>query len=866
MSAGVGGPPRLGRALIRLRAPADRRAELDGDVVESWHARKTAGRAYRMPFWRDVWSIVRPQRPVNPRLSFFQGVSGMREDIRFAFRLLRRQPAFSGLIVITLALGIAASTAIFSICDRVLFKPLPYPDPQRIVSLPRVGFTFAGGHMGVSKTIQDLPVFDGVGLYASGGLNLGSGSQPARVRAAAVSDGFFRALRVPARMGRTFEPEESRDAAAVAVLSHGAWQTYFLSAPDIVGRTVRINSQPFVVVGVMPRGFAFPHDSEVWIPVGSDQQISGEAFAPSLLARLAPAASTSDAAAALAPLARAGVSMSVSPLQTELVGKVRPTLLFLGGIAGLLLLATCANVAGLLLSRVTVRARELAVRASLGATPARLARQLATECVMFTLAGTAAGFASAVWMIRAFAAAAPAFVPDVDLVSIDWRFFAVGVMVTVIVAMLFAAAPAAAVFRGQLRDNERGTRTATRRGGWFANGLLAGQVATALVLLAATTAAFTVVVRLTRVDTGFHNEHAATFELTLPDARYSGAGVTAFVERLEARLRAVPGVVRVGTTNRAPGSATTGAGMSITDADAAPPPADEPLAATLARSATRLVATPDYFQAIGIRVVAGRAFTVDDRAGTPRVAVINATVARQLWQDPANAVGRRLRVNLAPRNVTVLEVVGVVDDVRLRGVTSDPGRQLYLPLAQAPPFGLVAVAVDAGAGDPAALLPAVRAALKEIDPELPAQNVTLSRELLARYLAAERLTLWLSSGFALLGLTLCAIGLYGALSQLVAQRTREIGIRMALGANRGALRRHIVWQSLRIAILGVTVGVVASGVAARVIAHFVPALDPPTAAAIAVNAVVLLLVAALAAWAPARRASAVDPLHALRID
>jgi hypothetical protein len=268
---------------------------------------------------------------------------------------------------------------------------------------------------------------------------------------------------------------------------------------------------------------------------------------------------------------------------------------------------------------------------------------------------------------------------------------------------------------------------------------------------------------------------------------------------------------------------------------------------------------------MGIRVVAGRPFDDGDRAGAPGVAIINVTAARQLWSDPANAVGRQLRVRLTRSQTSVLEVKGVVDDVRLRGMTSDPGRQLYLPLAQLPPFGVVAVAVDVK-GDPSSAVPAVRTALREVDSEIPAHNVTFARELIGRYLAAERLTLWLSSGFASLALILCAIGLYGALSQSVAERTREIGIRMALGANPRGLRGRIVWQSLRVTIAGVIAGSLASGVAVRAITHFVPALDPPSTVAVGLNGGMLLAVAMLAAWLPAQRASAVDPLVALRAD
>ncbi len=795
----------------------------------------------------------------------------MFHDLRFALRLIRRQPAFSALVVGTLTVGMAASTAIFAICDRVLLKPLPYPESERILSLGQNGFSIDNGHLAVSRSLRALPAFSAVGLFTTGGLNIGAEPQPARVRASAVSAGFFDAMGVTPQMGRTIDAAEFQAASPVIVISARVWRREFQADPAIVGRTIRVNSQSFNVIGVMPASFTYPEDSDAWMAEGAEN-LGGSAYAPYTIARLSPGTSVASAEQALQALEEAqqlkrdpastphASRPTLRSVREELALPARPTLLFLGGVVGLLLLAMCANVAGLLLSRLRGRARELAVRSALGARPARLARQLAIECLVLSSLGAIGGLTLAIWTMRAFVAAAPAFITDIDLISIDWRLFAIGGGVALVCGLLFALGPTASAMRGRASGSLRDARTSTAGGAVFSHTLLVGQIAVALVLLTGASAAVAVVVRLMDVDLGFHNQKAAVFEVMLPPAKYKNETAAAFVDRLETELRSAPGILRVGTTRMAPGSTALGLGVRISDADG-PPPAQN----TTESSASLLSANKDYFQAMGIKLLAGRSFLDTDRAGAPPVAILNETAARIIWGNPASAIGRRLRTATSTRKAIEAEVVGVVADVRLRGVSRTVGRQLYLPMAQDPPYGSVTVAIEA-AGDPAAVLPAARAALARVDADLPPYHVVLLRDLTAEYLATERTTLALTGAFALIALALCAIGLYGALSQTVARRTREIGIRVALGANRARLRWTIVSTSLRVAIAGVLIGGLASGAAARAIARYVPALDAPSTVAVVIDAVVLVVVAGLAAWLPAHRASAVDPVVALRAE
>lgn len=822
-------------------------------------------------FWADVWSIPRTRRsaymsagvPVAGAYSDTRGwrIAEAGQDVRYTLRLMRRQPAFTALALATLAIGIGASTAVFTICDRVLLRPLPYPDPDRVVMLDGVGFAFTANGMGVRKSIRELPVFTSVGLYAAGGVNLGAGGDAHRLRAAAVTSGFFTTLGVAPARGRTFNREEDQAASAVAVLSAASWQRLFAGA-DVLGRTIQLNSRGFEVIGVMPPGLTFPEIADVWVPVGAVPQITGGAFAPMQIARLAPGVSIPDAVAALTRLeaaanpAAAGDPPIVTSLHDELTLRLRPTLLFLAAVVGLLLAVTAANLAGLMLSRLRVRERELLVRAALGAGRGRLLRQVLTECRVIGLTGAIAGTLIAVWSTRLFRAVMPGFAPDVDLTSVDARFLSLALLVTAATIAMFCLGPAAGAARPRVASALRQVDAHGRRGTRFGQVLVVSQVAIALVLLAAGGAALSSMVALTRVDLGFHNDRATLFELTMPLERYKDSrAVGEFWTLFESRLRTVPGYLGAGASSFAPGSNQTGVGMSLRLAGT---PVRDPKDRL---SAAVLAATPDYFRVMGIALLEGRAFSDADKFGGPPVAIISRTAARQLRPDGGSVVGQLLEFSsMLPKRV---EIIGVVDDVRLRTVKGPATSQLYQPLPQAVWANSLGVAVDSTAPD-AAIMVAIKAALREVDSSLPMYNVTRVGRIRAQYLETERLTLGVSGAFAAIGLLLSAIGLYGVLSQAVAQRRREIGIRMALGANRARLRWEVVRSGLALTIAGIVIGGVIAAGAGRAFASVVPGLTGPTWPSLLALSALMAAIAIVASWAPARRASATDPIEVLK--
>jgi putative ABC transport system permease protein len=862
------GPPRWGLTIARHCAPVDRREEVEGDLMESWTRRREAGRRdLRGAFWRDVVSILTARGPARwrRRPASAPGASVL-QDLRYALRLAHRQPVFTALALATLTLGIGAAITIFTISDRVLARPLPYPDPERLVTLDHVGFSFANDRLNLPESLRTSPAFSAAALYASGGLNLGDDKSPARLSAADTSAAFFRAFGVSPLAGRIFTDDDERDAATVAILSESTWRQHLGARRDAIGQTIRLNSRTFTIIGIMPGEFRFPQKTDVWVPSGADLQLSGAAFSPSVVARLAPGVSRAQAVDALERITEkrrernpgADIdSITMTPLQEKLAGKSRPTLLLLSAVVGLLLLTTAANIAGLLLSRMRSREREMAVRAALGATRARIAQLVFTESLALTLVAGSAGLLLASWAVRVFAATVPAFAPDIDLTSFDGRLVMIALLVMAVTTILFSAIPASTAGGTAASSALRSTRAVTDRAGWLKNTLVAAQVGTALVLLTVAGTAMIAVRQLMQVDLGFHNDHAIAFELTLPNSRYTtGTSIVNFADRLVSGLSQQPGIRSAAATSRAPGSAGLGIGIGIR-------PAEHPDAPPL--QTLLLTATPDYFAALGTPLLAGRAFTADDRVGTPPVIIVSESAARQLWGEPAAAVGRHVRARYLGNDHADVEVVGVVSDVRMYGALGRPSPQSYLPLPQQPPFGTLGVVVNA-AQSPEAVLPAVRAALHAVDPDLPAYNIVFIRDVRARYLATERITLGLTTAFSLMALLLSAIGLYGVLSQLVSQRTREIGIRMALGADRAHMRRDIVLAGLRVTTAGIVVGTIAAIGASSAIAALVPTMKAVPLATVAPQAAVLLAVSILAAWVPARRASAVDPAITLRAD
>jgi predicted permease len=485
--------------------------------------------------------------------------------------------------------------------------------------------------------------------------------------------------------------------------------------------------------------------------------------------------------------------------------------------------------------------------------------QLLIECLVFTSLGTLIGIGGAVLCLRAIVAAVPDVSPITNVLTIDTRFVAITVILGLVTGALFALAPMLTVGRRATAHVLREGVTTSARMSWTRGGLVASQVAMALVLLTATSAALAVVARLSRVDVGFDNDHAAVFEVTLPSTKYQKVPAMIRVAKaLDEAVGAIPGVTAAGLSNLAPASHALAAGARFLRED-------DDLRGPVPPSQIGFLvsATPGYFRALGIRVLAGRTFLPNEDETSSEAVVMSDRAARGLFGSPAGAVGQRLRVVRSNSSQPLYDVIGVVSDVRMRSVSGSPETQIYLPYALEPSYSGVALAVSS-AGDPAALAPMVQRAIATVDPDLPVYNPLLVRDLRGRYLAKERLTLEMTGAFGLITLGLCGIGLYGSLAHLVAQRTMEIGIRLALGAEPRRLLRGVVSQGLGIAFIGVIAGALLSTAAVHAIAHLVPSLDAPSVRAIVVDAGVLIAISVCAAWLPARRAARVDPLTALR--
>lgn len=861
----------LGERLLRRRLPPDRVEEALGDLAELWDERARKRRPVRvLGYIRDAWSFRKTdERRLNSLdLDVTEVWKGIGHDARFAWRSLVRRPAFSLLAVLTLALGIGASTGIFTAVDRLLLRPLPFPDPDQLVAVHDAPFSFRDGRMDVSARLGALDVFSAYGLYAEGTLNLDGLSKPVQVKAGVASPGLLAALAVRPQIGRLYAPaDDVLGANFVAMVSDGLWRRHLGGSADVLDRHVSLNGRPYRVLGVMPPGFSFPASADVWIPVFADRQATGQAFAPEVIARLKPGTSLAAAEArmAAADLERgqtraAGDGPRLVSLQAQLTRTVRPTLILLACSVALVLLVASANVAGLLIARTAQRQSELGLRRALGCTRWRLARLLAFEAVLISSAAAAVGAAGALAALRLAAGFIPESAAFPTALSPDSRMLVIAFGVALVTGFLFGLLP---VFTAATAPVARAAGTTSGGRSWrmVRSTLVVGQLAAALVLLAATSSALAAIIALTRVDLGFGNPRAVGFEITLPLARYPDPAATAmFFERAAERLRAVPGVERVVGAGGLPGDPRTGVGMSISRPDEIRPK-DAPR-----RFAALLTASPDFFETLGIRVMHGRTFTRADHAGAPPVAILSESAARLLWPDGANPVGQQIDAGIG--RPSRLEVVGVVADVKLRGPESaSRAEQIYRPLQQQAPYGLIAFIVEAGSPDTgAALGPGLRQAVADVDAGLPIDRVESIDALTARFLAPHRLAALLLGGFAVICVVMAAVGLYAVLAQLVTQRTREFGIRMALGADRARLLREVVVIGARLAVIGTVLGALATGLAAQAIRHFTPSMGGPGWSTVALDAALLLVVALAAMWAPAWRASRVDPLVALRAE
>jgi putative ABC transport system permease protein len=805
------------------------------------------------------------------------------QDARFGARTLWKNKGVTLIAVAALALGIGANTVIFSVVNGVLLRPLSFPDSGRITAVltkdSESGSLYSAYSFPNFQDIRDQnKVFERVAAYYMTTEFLRAGDEPERMRGAYVSADIFPLLGVGPSAGRTFSPEEEKSGGGrFIVLSHEFWQRRFGGDAKIVGRELTVGSQPVTVVGVMPSGFKFPVNADridFWMPLISSIPESARggrgAVYLGVVARLKDGVTLEQAqsdvdtiAQRLAeqyPDANTGFNVALVPAQERLVGKVRPALLVLLGAVACVLLIACANVANLLLARATVRRREIAIRTAIGASRGRVVRQLLTESLLLSALGGAAGLLLAMWGLDVLVAASPADLPRVGEVGLDRYVLAFTVCVTTLTGLVFGLAPALQASKADLNE---ALKDGSRGGGGdlgrsrLRSLLVVSEVALSLVLLVGAGLLFQSFRRLLDVAPGFDPENVLTADISVSDTKYpEKAARSAFYREALERIEALPGVEAAGVVDPLP---LGGSFISYTfDIAGRPPfpPGDQP---TSARRAT----SPDYFRAMGIPVRRGRAFGEQDKSNAPPVVIINETFARRFFrgEDP---VGQRI-IPGEGRTPVTREIVGVVGDVRHAGLDAETTPEYYIPYEQASVDHLTVVA-RATSGNPEGLAGALRGVIRSMDREQPVYNVRPMAQLLDDSLARRRFNTTLLVCFSALALLLASIGIYGVMSYSVAQRTREIGIRLALGARARDVLRLVLRQGLALALAGVGAGLLASYLLTRLMSSMLYGVSATDPLVFGAGVLMLLFIALLACLVPARRATQVDPMVALRYE
>ena len=805
----------------------------------------------------------------------------LRQDVAYAFRQLAKAPAFTTITVLTLALGIGATTAIFSALYAVVLKPFPYIDRDRVVAVferwrDRDGNVAVGNY---ASWRDESRSFDHLTAVQYSSFNLAEGDTPERVVGARVTHNFFRVFGAPAAIGRTFVAEEDAPGnEMVVVLSHRLWTRRFGGDSAILGKPIRMNGTPYTVIGVMPAAFDITGDSEdLWVPI---------AFTPARLAmhdehsftvygrlrsgvRLAQAQADLDRVAAdlrrRFPLENADRGVRVSPLAREIIGDYNTRLYVLLGAVGCVLLIACGNVANLLLARGAARGKELAIRSALGARRGRIVRQLLTESVVLGLAGGAAGLLLAYWGIRALVGASPEGVPRLDQARIDGVVLAFTLSVSLLGSIIFGLMPS---LRAARTDLQPVLKEGGRTSGMGAprdrvrSVLIAAEVALALTLLTGAGLLIRTAIHLQQLAPGFDPRGVLTARMALPGAQYGdAAAVAAAYRRVVEELQQQPGIISAAVVSQAPLGAGGNSNGLI--------PESKPFAPENVVDARLRIATADVFQTLRIPLKRGRVFDDRDIAGAPRVMIVSEGLANTMWpgEDP---IGKRVACcEGGPDDPRWKTVVGVVGDVRSRGPAEHIRAEFYLPIDQVPPEAwdwvqrAMTIVVRTN-GDPASATPAMRAAVRALDPGMPLYAITTMPESLRESTAQSRFYTLLLATLGLVGVLLAAVGIYGIIAYFVTQRSQEIGIRIALGASARDVVRLSAWHGLRPVLVGVVVGVGAAWGTTRLLQGVLRGVTPTDPATFASVVVLLVIIALVASYIPARRATRVDPTRALQ--
>jgi putative ABC transport system permease protein len=812
-------------------------------------------------------------------------------DIRAAIRALARRPGFAFIAVVTLALGIGGNAAIFSIIDTVLLRALPYPRADRLMMIwehsdevqQRIGFdTLPSSPGDVTDFRRRNRTFTSLGWVRSERFNLTGGGDPERLTGVRVSTDFFDVLGVHAAVGRTFAPDDGT-AARVAVIGDRLWRRRFGAAPDIIGRAVSLNAMPVTVVGVLPDWFRFPADGDLPAGLGFSGDVDiwaadvltpaqqrsrgGKSFA--LVGRLKDEASIASATADLnriaadiateSPESNAGWTVLVRPFREQLVGSVRTALVVLLVAVGCVLLIACANVANLMLARAAGRHREMCVRLALGAGEGRLIRQTLVESLVLSVAAGTAGLLVAWVGVRVLLLVAPARFGVFSGATLQWRVLVFTIFISLLTGVLFGIVPAMQAARADLndglRDGSRGTS-----GSWRARRtrdlLVVTEVALAMVLLVGAVLLLQTFVRLLHVDAGFRPDGVLTMEVSLPRASYSGSRAADFFDQVTARLAGVAGVEGVAVTSSLPLSGTENLRQITVEGRPRPLPGQEIIG-------DYRVVTPDYFRVMGVRHVAGETMPRTLTARAPLSALISATMAETVWKEE-NPIGRKIKLTSFDQDGPWFTVTGVVGDTRHTGLDSSLRPQVYVEQRVDPSPQMVVVLRTAG--DPLGYVAAARASVLETDRNQPVGRIRPMKAVVADSVSNRRFTMALVATFATLAFTLALIGLYAVVSHSVAERTTEMGVRLAMGASPGALLRLVLSEGLRLTAIGVACGVTGAFLITRFMSAMLFGVSPNDVLTFVIVSLLLFTAAGLGCLVPARRAMRVDPIVALRAE
>lgn len=805
------------------------------------------------------------------------------QDVRYGLRSLAKNPAFSLVVIVTLALGIGANSAIFSVVDAVLLRPLPYSHPGQLVTLsedkPKAGVTDAGMSWSAFTQLHDHNrSFSAIAGLASHSLTLTGYGEPSEVSTVSVTGDFFSLFGAQPLLGRALIAEDGEESAApVVVLSENLWRGRFGADPNIVGRAVALDRRSFTVAGVMPASFRTPfvgQKDQVWIPLVEDPLFSGWRTRPPqthwlpAIARLRPGVSTTQTEAELQTAgaefahqspAENGWQPAVKPLQQEIVGNVKTPLLVLLCAVSLVFLIACVNIANLLLARATTRSKEMAVRIALGATRWRIASQLLTESAILGLLGGVLGVLLAWGSVIAFASALPPGVPQLHPIRVNGTVLGFALVLSLGASLLFGLAPALFTSRANPQSNLReGARAGEARSTQHARNFLAAlEVAVAMVLLTGAGLLLRSFAHLLSVSPGFETEHLVRAEVSLPRYQYAKPEQwRAFTDELMMRLQGQRGLEKSALAVPLP-ILDNSINLPFTIAGNPPQPQGK------ANMADYVSASPGYFQVMGVSLIRGRRFSADDTAMTPPVALISEALARHYFPNQ-NPLGRRIVFGFPPNGNVSREIVGVVADIHDVSLAREPGPMMYVPFAQEPFWGAEIVvrgglsAADVGA--------AIRAETYNIDAGLPVSNVETMPQAMNASVAEPRFRTVLLAIFGVIALVLATVGIYGVISYSVSRRTREIGVRMALGASPASLRRLVLGESAKLALLGLAAGIPAALASARFLSSMLFAVTPADPLTFIGVALLLTMVALAAAYFPARRAARVDPMRALRCD